>query len=103
MTAEKAPYIILGCGYTGTRLAQELLREGHRVRVCARRVALLEPLRELGADVHYLDASKPRGFGPILRGLSQPVVVYSIPGVFGLPLGEAVRRAAEAANQAKAR
>lgn len=102
---QKSPYVILGCGYVGTRLAQSLLRDGHVVRVCARRVALLDPLQRLGAEVHYLDASRPRQFISALRGLSQPapVVVYSIPGVPELPAGEAVRRAANAALQAHAR
>lgn len=99
----QAPYVILGCGYTGARLVQVLRAEGVAVRACARRVALLEPLRELGAEVHYLDAGKPRQFAPALRGLGRPVVVYSIPGVPGLPAGEAVRRAADAALQAGAR
>ncbi|MCS6914617.1 MAG: NAD-dependent epimerase/dehydratase family protein [Myxococcales bacterium] len=102
---QKSPYVILGCGYVGTRLAQSLLRDGHFVRACARRVALLEPLQRLGADIHYLDASRPRQFISALRALPQPapVVVYSIPGVPELPAGEAVRRAANAALQANAR
>lgn len=98
-----APYVILGCGYVGTRLAQSLLADGIRVRVCARRVALLEPLRELGADVHYMDGGRPHQFGPALLGLDRPIVVYSIPGVPDLPQGEAVRRAAGAAHKVHAR
>lgn len=97
------PVVILGCGYVGTRLAQSLLADGVQVRVCARRVALLEPLRALGAEVHYMDASRPHQFGPALLGLDQPVVVYSIPGVPDLPQGEAIRRAATAAQRVHAR
>ena len=103
MTAEIPPYVILGCGYVGTRLAQSLLADGARVRVCARRVALLEPLRELGAEVMYFDGGRPHQFGPALLGLDRPVVVYSIPGVPDLPQGEAVRRAATAALRMHAR
>ncbi len=29
-------WVILGCGYVGTRLARKLLADGERVRVCAR-------------------------------------------------------------------
>lgn len=97
------PVVILGCGYVGTRLAQSLLADGVQVRVCARRVALLEPLRALGAEVHYLEASRSHQFGPAMLGLDQPVVVYSIPGVRDLPQGEAVRRAASAAYKVHAR
>src|SRR5947209_1375422 len=98
---EAAPYVILGCGYVGTRLAQTLRQGGVPVRACARRIALLEPLRALGVDLHYLDAGKLRQWNAALRGqdLHRPVVLYSIPGVPGLPAGEAVRRAAEAALQ----
>jgi nucleoside-diphosphate-sugar epimerase len=100
---DKTPYVILGCGYTGTRLSQALRQDGIAVRACARRVALLEPLAQLGVDVHYLDASRARSFGPVLRSLPGAVVVYSIPGVPALPVGEAVRRAADAALQARAK
>jgi len=100
--SDHPPVIILGCGYVGTRLAQSLLADGITVRVCARRLPMLEPLAALGADVHYFDASRPHQFGPALGGLSRPVVVYSIPGVPDLPQGEAVRRAATAASRAGA-
>lgn len=102
-SAPPVPVVILGCGYVGTRLAQSLLADGVQVRVCARRVALLEPLRALGAEVHYLEASRSHQFGPAMLGLDQPVVVYSIPGVRDLPQGEAVRRAASAAYKVHAR
>ena len=97
------PYVILGCGYVGTRLAQSLLADGAQVRVCARRTTLLEPLHAQGAQVHYLEASRSHQFGPAMLGLDQPIVVYSIPGVIGMPQGEAVRRAASAALRVHAR
>jgi nucleoside-diphosphate-sugar epimerase len=102
MSSDHPPVVILGCGYVGTRLAQSLLADGIQVRACARRVSLLEPLRELGAEVHYLDGARPHQFGPALGGLQRPVVVYSIPGVPDLPQGEAVRRAALAASRSNA-
>lgn len=102
-TRKSPPFVILGCGYVGTRLAQSLREDGVQVRVCARRVALLEPLRAAGAEVHYLDAGRSHQFGPAMLGLDQPVVVYAIPGVPDLPQGEAVRRAASAALKVHAR
>jgi tryptophan 2,3-dioxygenase len=95
-------WVILGCGYVGTRLTRALLAEGVRVRVCARNLQRLEPLRALGAEVHALDAAKPRSFGPALYGLRAPVVVYSIPPVPSMPAGEPLRRAADAAITAGA-
>ncbi len=102
MSSESHPVVILGCGYVGTRLAQSLLADRVTVRVCARRTAVLEPLRALGAEVHYVDGGRPHQFAPALAGLLRPVVVYSIPGVPGLPQGEGVRRAATAAQRAGA-
>jgi nucleoside-diphosphate-sugar epimerase len=91
-------WAILGCGYVGTRLARALLAEGgHRVRVAARNTARLAPLLELGAEVHALDAAKSRAFGPVLYGLTSPIVVYSVPPLPNLPSGEPLRRAADAA------
>ena len=103
MKTTSPPFVILGCGYVGTRLAQSLRADDVQVRVCARRVALLEPLRNAGADVHYLDAGRSHQFGPAMLGLDQPVVIYAIPGVRDLPQGEAVRRAASAALKVHAR
>lgn len=103
MQQTSPPYVILGCGYVGTRLAQSLLADGAQVRVCARRTTLLEPLHAQGAQVHYLEASRSHQFGPAMLGLDQPIVVYSIPGVMGMPAGEAVRRAASAALRVHAR
>jgi nucleoside-diphosphate-sugar epimerase len=103
MKTNSPPYVILGCGYVGTRLAQSLRTDGVQVRVCARRVALLEPLRAAGAEVHYLDAGRSHQFGPAMLGLDQPIVVYAIPGVRDLPQGEAVRRAASASLKVHAR
>lgn len=103
MAGDVPPYVLLGCGYVGTRLAQSLLADGARVRVCARRAGPLEPLRVLGAEVGYLDASRPQMFQSALHGVPAPVVVYSIPGVPTLPAGEAARRAATAAQRAGAR
>jgi nucleoside-diphosphate-sugar epimerase len=103
MGSDIPPYVLLGCGYVGTRLAQSLLADGARVRVCARRAGPLEPLRALGAEVGYLDASRPQMFQSALHGVPAPVVVYSIPGVPTLPAGEAARRAATAAQRAGAR
>lgn len=100
---DSTPYVILGCGYTGTRLAQVLRAEGAPVRACGRRVALLEPLREIGVELHYMDASRPHQFSGAMRGMDRPVVVYSIPGVAGMPPGEAVRRATTVAEQINAR
>jgi nucleoside-diphosphate-sugar epimerase len=93
-----ADWAILGCGYVGTRLARALAAEGgHRVRVGARNATRLEPLRELGVEVHAMDGSKSRAFGPALYGLQSPIVLYSIPPLANLPSGEALRRAADAA------
>jgi nucleoside-diphosphate-sugar epimerase len=91
-------WVILGCGYVGTRLARALLKEGVAVRACALHPEKLEALVPLGAEVLRVDALKRRAFGPPMFGTRSPVVVYSIPPLSGAPPGEAVVRAAEAAT-----
>jgi tryptophan 2,3-dioxygenase len=95
-------WVILGCGYVGTRLTRALLAAGERVRVCARNTQRLAELGALGAQVHALDGAKVRAFGPALYNTGAPVVVYSIPPIANLPSGEPLRRAAEAAMTAGA-
>jgi uncharacterized cupin superfamily protein/nucleoside-diphosphate-sugar epimerase len=97
------PLVVLGGGYIGSRLVRAGLAAGRKVRLCSRSVAKLEPLRALGADVHYLDAGKPKQFGPALVGASGATIVYGIPPVTELPAGEAVRRAGQAAVNAGAK
>ena len=98
-----ANWVILGCGYVGTRLARALLADGHAVRVCARNKARLEPLAALGAEVFEIDGAKRRAFGPPLYGVQDAHVVYSIPPIAGAPPGATVSRAAEAAQAIAAR
>src|SRR5581483_7074367 len=90
-------WVILGCGYVGTRLARALLADGERVRALTRKTERLADLASAGAQVVPIDASKSRAFGPALYGLASPTVVYSIPPVAGMPPGEAIRRATDAA------
>jgi uncharacterized cupin superfamily protein/nucleoside-diphosphate-sugar epimerase len=95
--------VILGCGYIGSRVARAALADGRTVRVCARNVARLEPLHALGADVHALDATKLRQFGPALNGLAYPTVLYAVPPLPEMPSGAALARACEAAMNVGAR
>ena len=53
-------FIVLGCGYVGSRIARAALAEGRTVRVCARSTGKLAPLGALGAEVKYLDAGIPK-------------------------------------------
>src|SRR5262245_42967268 len=64
--AAMADWVILGCGYVGTRLTRALLEGGHRVRVCSRHVDRLADLAARGAHPHPLDGAKARAFGPAL-------------------------------------
>lgn len=98
-----ATWVILGCGYVGTRLARALLAEGHTVRACGRDLARLAPLAALGAELVQIDGAKRRSFGAALYGASGAHVVFSIPPIAGSPPGSTVGRAAEAAQLAGAR
>src|SRR4029079_16578547 len=88
---------------TGKRLARSLIADGHEVRACARNLERLAPLAELGVQLHAIDGSKRRSFGPPLYGARDLHVLFSIPPVPGSPPGATVARAAEAAQTAGAR
>ena len=98
-----ATWVILGCGYTGTRLARALLAEGHEVRAAARNLDRLAPLAELGAQLYQIDGAKRRSLGPVLYGAREARVVFSIPPVQGMPPGLTIASAAEAAQAASVR
>jgi uncharacterized cupin superfamily protein/nucleoside-diphosphate-sugar epimerase len=94
-----SPLVIFGCGYVGTRLADAALKQGRVVRACSRGIARLQPLADRGAQLHFIDATRVKQFGPALQGMPNATVVYSIPPLANIPAGESVRRAAQAALQ----
>ena len=96
------PLIILGCGYVGTRLARAALSAGRTVRVAARSTGRLSALTQVGAEVKFLDASVTKQIGPVLSSLPGATVVYSIPPVTALPMGQAMHAALQAAYGAGA-
>jgi nucleoside-diphosphate-sugar epimerase len=98
-----ATWVILGCGYVGTRLARALLADGHEVRAGARDLSRMQSLGEAGALLFAIDATRRRSFGPLMYAAPELHVVFSIPPVPGGPPGVIVARAAEAAQAAGAR
>lgn len=94
------PWVILGCGYTGTHLCARLLEAGARVTVTRRTNDSLQSLMPsvATADGRVFDASAPAGLeGIIARGA---VVVSSIPPTPGDTSAE--RAIADAAADAGA-
>lgn len=70
--------LILGCGYTGRRLALRLLEEGHRVTGTTRSEERARELEEVGVEPRLLDVADPES----VRGLSDlapEVAFYLIP------------------------
>ena len=67
--------VILGCGYTGKRVARHFLEQGARVTATTRHPALLDDLVALGATVSALDVTQP---GPIEMP-DGALVLHSIP------------------------
>ena len=57
-----ARIVILGCGYTGTRVARRLLASGHEVVVTARDTAHLQ---SLGATAIAVDVLRPESLQPL--------------------------------------
>ncbi len=75
--------LILGCGYTGQRLARSLLKRGLAVFATTRNPATLAPLAQAGAHVIHLDlASDPASLSN-LNGLTgdDTLVLHSIPPI----------------------
>lgn len=70
--------LILGCGYTGERLALRLLEEDHRVTGSTRSRERAEELRGLGIEPVLLDVSDPESVRE-LSGTAPDVVFYLIP------------------------
>lgn len=96
-------FIVLGCGYIGSRLARAALEKGRKVRVATLHPARHEDLRLAGAEVRPLDASKIRAFLPAVEGAHGATVVYCVPPIAEVPAGEALARATEAALHIGAR
>ena len=74
------PIVIAGCGFTGRRVAERLLRQGHRVIALARSVERLNDLAALGVECVVWDASAPDAAE--LLAAATPVgaaVLYSVP------------------------
>jgi nucleoside-diphosphate-sugar epimerase len=57
--APPGPFLLLGCGYTASRLARRLLAGGSTVIATTRDPAALEDLSRAGADVRRLDLARP--------------------------------------------
>lgn len=73
-----AHVLILGCGYTGERLALRLLEEDHRVTGSTRSRERAEELRGPGIEPVLLDVSDPESVRD-LSGLAPDVVFYLVP------------------------
>ncbi|MEJ7605734.1 MAG: NAD(P)H-binding protein [Bryobacteraceae bacterium] len=69
---------ILGCGYTGTRVAERLLARGVEVIATSRRPETLTQLSAKGARVIGLDVDQSADTSLITNGVS---ILYSIPQV----------------------
>lgn len=86
-------WVILGCGFIGTRLARALLADNEPVLVCGRKKEHLIELEKEGASAYVFDATRTRAFTHAMTSLRSPVVVYALPPIPGFPGGEIVSRA----------
>ncbi|HUS04975.1 MAG TPA: NAD-dependent epimerase/dehydratase family protein [Bryobacteraceae bacterium] len=69
-------FVILGCGYTGVRVAERLLRRGEKVIATTRSPGRLSQLAAAGAEVIEWDAARSSGLEFIPEGAA---ILYSIP------------------------
>lgn len=91
------PWVILGSGYIGSRLARALLADGERVIACSRNRDQLAALEQAGAEIHPFQASGARAFRHALGAEQRAIVVYALPLLPGIPPGDVVNRAVSAA------
>src|ERR1700722_13166856 len=69
------PVSIIGCGYTGRRLAERLCNSGARVRGFAKSAASLRQIADLGVDALPLDLDA--AMAPV--DFTGDLVYYSVP------------------------
>jgi nucleoside-diphosphate-sugar epimerase len=70
--------MILGCGYTGSRVAARLLARGIRVVAAAREASALEPLAALGATIVGFDATRPASWTALAREAARLAPGYGL-------------------------
>lgn len=81
---ETPPVLILGCGYTGRRVAQRLARRGVPVTATTRHPKRLHNLAALGVRIERMDVLEPETLHQVLdRAPEGGRVLHSIPVVEG--------------------
>ena len=76
--------LIVGCGYTGRRVAREMLSRDARVIVTTTDDSKLRVLRAAGADARRVDVFKPETLGALREELPKgTVVLLSVPTLRG--------------------
>jgi nucleoside-diphosphate-sugar epimerase len=77
--------IVLGCGYTGARVATRLLARGVRVLAVARAASSLAPVADAGAEVLAVDAANAAGLEAVAAAAARCApgfgVVCTVPPV----------------------
>lgn len=75
-------FLILGCGYTASRVAHKLIDQGHTVAATTRRPDRLEHLARSGVAIHFWDALQGDAVERV-RGIVEPGVrvLHSVPPI----------------------
>jgi nucleoside-diphosphate-sugar epimerase len=74
------PVTIVGCGYTGLKLARRWLEAGAEVRGFATRATSLHEIAAIGAQAVELDLDRPSAAGPpAARDFSDHLLYYGVP------------------------
>lgn len=79
--------IILGCGFTGQRVARRFLRRGARVIATTRNIGKLDDIRALGAEVYPYSVELP---SELPFSAKSALVLHSIPTVDGADFTPAI-------------
>lgn len=70
-----------GTGFLGKRLVELLVKEGYPVRVLARKLANIEPLKKIGVEIFYGDVADKKSLSEAFEGIN--VVIHAAAGTSG--------------------
>lgn len=70
-----------GTGFLGKRLVERLVSEGYPVRVLARKLSNIEPLKKLGVEIFFGDVADKESLYPVFKDID--VVIHAAAGTSG--------------------